>query len=228
MTQSVMKTVRDRSGVRDGRRRLPAGFSLVEILVVITIIGLLVTMGTQAVQSSLETGRVTKCKANLRDIAQSMGTYVMHRNKGRWPRESGMRFLLILHRDDEISGKNTEIFCCPGTADRNDEPGGESGAAYADWENIDSATISYAGRDVDNHRILPSRLEDMIIASDDNEIGPNHKTITNYAYADGSVYSFDIAIDGRELLEEYPHLKDEGLPIGPDCPLEKFQVLRVD
>jgi len=215
--------------VRPHGSRRRAGFSLVEILVVITIIGLLVGIGFQAVQSALESGNVTKCQANLSEIASSMSVYVQQRSKGRWPRESGMRFLLLLYKHREISGKNSDVFLCPGTGDRNDlGPDEETGSSYDDWDNLDSADISYAGRDTDNHPIRNSRLEEMIIASDDNEFGANHKTATNYAYADGSVYAWDLFQDGEDLLGDFPEMEFDGPPIGPDSPVEKFQVLRID
>jgi len=209
--------------------RRTAGFSLIEILVVITIIGLLMTLAFGPVQNALEAGRVTKCMANLRGIGQSFGIYRNQRNKGRWPQESGIRFLLTLVKHKQIDGKNTEVFLCPGTNDRNDTgPSGEDGSSYDDWDNLDPGTISYAGRDQAGSPIKGGDESQIIIASDDNEGRPNHKTITNYLYADGSVKSFDLAIDGDEYLKENPEYLKQGLPIGPDCPFEPLRVLKVD
>jgi prepilin-type N-terminal cleavage/methylation domain-containing protein/prepilin-type processing-associated H-X9-DG protein len=211
-----------------GERR-QRGFSLIEILVVISIIGLLMTLAFGPVQNAMEAGRVTKCMANLRGMGQSMGIYVSQRNKGRWPTESGMRFLLTLVKHKQVTGKNTDMFLCPGTNDRNDRgPSGEDGSSYQEWETLDSADISYAGRDQEAFPIRGSDESVIIIASDDNEFGPNHKTTTNYLFADGSVLGFDLEIDGAAILEQYPELASQGLPIGPDCPFEPLQVLRID
>lgn len=207
------------------RRR--SGFSLVEILVVIAIIGLLGTIGTAVVLNAQEAGRVTKCKANLSELAKTMDIYVSMRNKGRWPKESGIRFLLTLHRDGQIKGKNCSLFLCPGTDDENDIGGGP-GSAYEDWDDIDPASISYAGRDNVNHRIRTNSLEEEVIAADDNEYGANHRNQTNYAFADGSVYSFDAQIEMPDLLEQNPEYVDDGIPVGPDSPFEKFQTLSID
>ena len=107
-------------------------------------------------------------------------------------------------------------------------PGGEDGSSYDDWEALDSANISYAGRDQVNAPIRGGNESEIIIASDDDQFGPNHKNTVNYLYADGSVRSFDIQIDGAEMLKEFPEIKTTGLPIGPDCPFEPLRVLKVD
>ncbi len=204
-----------------------AGFTLIEILVVITIIGLLLTLGIGAVTGALESGKVTTCRKHLADIGSSMLIFKEQRNKGRWPRESGIRFLLELHRKRQVTGRESDVFLCPGTSDFNDTgDSGGPGSAYEDWDAIDSQFISYAGRDTANYPIR--NVGDEVIASDDNEFGPNHKTVTNILFADGDTVSWDLDIDGAGVLESWPELAEEGLPIGPDCPYEPLQVLRVD
>jgi prepilin-type N-terminal cleavage/methylation domain-containing protein len=214
------------------RHARQSGFSLIEILVVITIIGLLMTIGFGPVQNALESGRVTKCRKQLADIGQAMLLYKDQRNKGRWPKDSGIRFLLRLHKAGEISGNNSETFICPGTTSdvRNDlGVSGEPGSSYEDWDDIDPASISYAGRDQEAYPLRGQDDSEMVIGADDNEFGRNHKYITNYVMADGSTHFFDIkSEDGDQVLDEYPEFEKQGLPIGPDCPLELFQVLRID
>lgn len=206
-----------------------SGFSLVEILVVITIIGLLLTLGFGAVRSSMESSKVLACQKHLADLGQQMLIYKDQRNKGRWPKASGMRFLLTLHRDRQVQGRASDIFLCPGVPDYSNDGGvsGEPGSSYDDWDNIDSMSIAYAGRDVENHPIR--NLDDEVIASDDNEFGPNHKTMTNMLYSDGDTVSWDIDIDGAEIMAAYPDLQEQGLlPVGPDSPYEPLRTLRVD
>jgi len=213
-------TTRDR-GVR--------GFSLIEILVVITLIGLLMTFGFSAMQGAMEQGRVTKCGNNLDQIGQSLLLYKNNRAKGRWPKEGGIRFLLTLYKHNEITGREAEVFICPGTADINDDgPSGELGSAYDDWANITSDSISYAGRDVEAYPIRGADDASQVLAADDNEFAPNHANATNVLYGNGAVVPFDLFIDGADILVEYPEYKDLGLPVGPESPWEPLQVLRID
>src|SRR5262245_8868237 len=210
--------------------RKRSGFSLIEILVVITIIALLMTLGFGPIQNALESGKVTKCKKHLADIGQGLLTWRDQRNKGYWPTEGGIRFILKLDQVGGLKGRNAETFLCPGTDDRNDTgPSGEIGSSYDDWENIDSTTVSYAGRDQDNFPIKGGDLSTIVIAADDNEGRANHKFMTNYVFADGSVESFDIKGESSAaILAEMPEVEKLGLPVGPDSPLEALQVLRVD
>jgi len=207
-----------------------AGFSLIEILVVITIIGLLMTIGFGPVQNALESGKVTKCKKNLQDIGQSMLVWKDQQNKGRYPKEGGMRFLLRLYKAGLIAGHNSETFLCPGTSDDNNMgASGEPGSSYDDWDNIDPNTISYAGRDVEAAPIKTQDTSTVIIGADDNDGRANHRSITNILYADGHTESFDIKSDqAEEIRKSFPEVEKSGLPVGPDSPYEPLRVLRGD
>jgi prepilin-type N-terminal cleavage/methylation domain-containing protein len=214
-------------GGRPGAARRQSGFSLVEILVVITIIGVLLTLGIGQVRSAMDRSRVVSCQKHLRDIGDNMRIYKDQRNKGRWPKESGIRFLLTLYRDKQVTGRATDIFLCPGVPEVDNDDGGGPGSAYDDWDAISSDSIAYAGRDVEQHPIR--NLEDEVIASDDNESGPNHSTATNILYSDGDVVSWDLYTDGTEVMAGYPELLEQGLlPVGPDSPYEPLRTLRVD
>jgi prepilin-type N-terminal cleavage/methylation domain-containing protein len=55
--------------------RSPHGFTLVELLVVITIIAILIAMTLPAVMASRETARRTSCLSNLSRIGMALGNY---------------------------------------------------------------------------------------------------------------------------------------------------------
>ncbi|MBL8767321.1 MAG: type II secretion system protein [Planctomycetes bacterium] len=204
------------------------GFTLIEILVVIAIIASLIALAVPTLMGALENSRVTECKSNLRQIGQSMAIWMGRGSKsGYFPKESGVKFLLVLNRDGQITGKDTKVFLCPGAKDQNwTAEDSTMGSAYKDWDALDSTTISYAGRDTKNFPINQNRGNEEVIAADDNEGRSNHKFAINYLYADWSVQEFDQVVDAREQGITIP----EGgyLEIGPDSPLEMFKKLSVE
>lgn len=61
-----------------------SGFTLVELLVVIAVIGLLVGLLLPAVQSSRESARIANCGSNLRQVWLAISRFGDN-HRGRWP-----------------------------------------------------------------------------------------------------------------------------------------------
>lgn len=201
------------------------GFTLVEILAVIAILGLLFTLAVPMVTKAKASANRTACAQNLRNIALTLRTWVDGRNDGRWPKERGVKFLLLLAKEGEIEGESLKVFTCPGTNDATWPPelDGQWGAGWADWDDIDTSCISYAGRDGKNFTVIKDKEDQIVIASDDNEFQPNHSMITNIVYADGRISQVDVA----DFADQLPEGTDR-MPVGPDSPHEELRKLMVD
>jgi general secretion pathway protein G len=196
------------------RRNACAGFTLIELLAVIAILGLLMTLAVPLVSKAKASANARACQSNLRQIAGNLQLWADDRNKGNWPKLSGIKFLLVLVRDGELAKKDLDVFRCPATDDvtsTTDDP--TPGSGFKDWESLDKGCISYAGRDAKNFSINKNKLSDEIVASDDNDNRANHAHLTNVVYADAHVDTVDIAKYKGELPENA-----EFVPVGPESP----------
>lgn len=78
-------------------RRPANGFTLVELLVVIVIIGILSSLLLPAITHAIFTTKVTACGSNQRQLYQ-LGTIYASTHKGNWPPARGGELWLSLRR----------------------------------------------------------------------------------------------------------------------------------
>ncbi|MSR48144.1 MAG: prepilin-type N-terminal cleavage/methylation domain-containing protein [Planctomycetes bacterium] len=227
-----MTTNRAPCATRRATRRagLRGGFTLVELLAAMAILSLLAGLAITMIPKALAMGHETACKEQLRSTATTMKIWVDTRRDGKWPRERGIKFLLGMVKDGFIEGRALNSFVCPGTDDETidpNDPAKTPGSGLTDWDNLNPDCISYAGRDNVAHALNKAKLDNEVIASDDNWFGqegrPNHGDVVLVVYADSSI--------GQKKLSDYKDQIPEGqdwLPVGPESPDEDLKKLAFD
>ncbi|MCP4260932.1 MAG: type II secretion system major pseudopilin GspG [Planctomycetes bacterium] len=83
---------------KERKRRVRNGFTMVELMAMLIIIGLLATLVVKKVASQVEKGRVITTKANLKALAAAVNTFKM--DTGRFPAEDEGLFALIEQPSD--------------------------------------------------------------------------------------------------------------------------------
>jgi general secretion pathway protein G len=210
-----------------GRR---GGFTLVEILAVILIIGILMTFVIPNVIGAIGLGKSTACRSNMEAIKRGFLEY--ETKYQRIPSGSGVSFFASLITDKvwQPSVKNTKTLTCPAVQLNFLDPGQEE-IPTEDWflpanrESIGPGWSAYAGRDQKRHplRGFKGRGKTALVA-DDNDPEGNHETTTNVLWDNLDVRPLELIDVQREgLLDESEDVTF--IPVGADSPVEGLQTL---
>lgn len=200
-----------------------AGFTLVEILAVILIIGVLMAFLLPKIPEAIDNAKVTSCKRNMQTIYEG---FQMYETKfQRMPKQSGVRFFaeLVSLKVWEDVPKSSEKLNCPAHQHPSGPENLEKSQWYVDLAPLDGTWSSYAGRNCKDFPLKNWSGKDPLVA-DDNDGSPNHNTATVVLYGDGSATTFELGL----LEAEGKLAKDETLLVGPQSQIPDLTKLSLD
>lgn len=211
-----------------------AGFTLLELLAVILILGVLAGALYPTIRSSIAGGKVAACETNLKRIGEGMVQY--NTKYKSWPPKSGVPFFasLITRRVWEPTPGNAKRLTCPAISWKNMAPYQDEQLELEDWFRPDNADMinsdfsTYAGPDLSRTNLMKFPGSGLVaVMADDNDsyVGEgNHDTATNLLMGDLSTRSLELV----ELMDKGDLPNDESItfiPVGPDSPVEMLQNL---
>jgi prepilin-type N-terminal cleavage/methylation domain-containing protein/prepilin-type processing-associated H-X9-DG protein len=198
------------------------GFTLIEMMAVLLIIGILMYFLLPTVQEAIQNSRVVACQANLKNIYTGIQSYEMKYK--HLPDRSGVQMfaLLITRGAWENTKTNANRLTCP-AVDTNGLPGLQGKDEiewFTDIEAVDGSYSAYAGRDMKQFPLRRLSGKEPLVCDDNDAAEGNHPTTTNVLMGDGSVDTFEL-----KLLEEKGVVPKDSLrvAVGPDSEVEDLR-----
>jgi len=172
------------------------GFTLVELLVVISIIGVLVALLLPAIQAARASARRTQCQSNLRQVGLALEQYIQSQGpRGKFPVACRLPSAELLNPPDkpqlpslvEVLGPfcedNDELFHCPGDVyyPNEDEPTDVS-YFHAEGLSYEYDQTRFAPWDSDTHTYKPKTIPQALMSRRENEPRSSSRVWVAYDY----------------------------------------------
>ncbi|MBI4567832.1 MAG: type II secretion system protein [Planctomycetes bacterium] len=186
-----------------------AGFTLVELMVVIAIIAMLATVGMATANFVIKKARQTSCGDNLKKLGEAAETYRLQMNT--YPHFAGGAFWKAIYvQKGQLAevGKDPKHYVCPATQDTNKDATGVIWDTNVAPSGVGPNECSYAGPFTATGNVKQSAL----LGSDDSQddtgtTNTSDPTTQNHADAGlntvapgGSVKWFDNPSDPAPMM----------------------------
>jgi len=198
------------------------GFTLIEILVVVTIIGVLAGLVVVLIPKGQFEAKKTECLNNVRNIIGLITT------TGDIPKKwGGCNLILYLVPRGDLEGDDSlKLLFCPGDPEDTFEAAGAEAYSALDLTKKGedySHLTSYAGRDQENRecRAVTGSTKQVILVCDDSQDHHDNK---------GFVVGFTSgAAKFRHKFDDWKmDVKKTTVTVGPDSEVEELKCLKVD
>ncbi|PCJ53930.1 MAG: hypothetical protein COA70_07205 [Planctomycetota bacterium] len=213
---------------------LRRGFTLMEMMIVIMIIGILSTFLVQSAPSWIDKANMTGSEQNMKRIYATLLDYQL--NKGSFPRDQGQKFFLKPWKDGMVEKvkQQASMYFSPSEPfgdilyDNEMEEGDMTIVEWLnDWDAIGPGYTSYAGFTTGGDRAMRGQMRknpgSTAIVSDSHMI---HRTALIYMTADGAIHRYQ-----RSDIEDETGISFEDgddLFVGPGCEVELLQTVSND